>query len=67
MTNRLKGFVVTLEDNLREDDAKPIMEAIEQLRGVVSVTPSVDNFDDRMNREKIRAELTKKIWEALKP
>jgi len=41
MTDRWNGFIVTLDRNLREDDAQPIMEAIQMLKGVQHVEPSV--------------------------
>lgn len=37
MTTRVSGFVVTLEKDMREDDAKELARSIELLRGVVSV------------------------------
>ena len=37
MTDRIAGFVVALADDVREDDAKAIYDAIAQLRGVGGV------------------------------
>lgn len=52
MTDRLKGFVVTLEEDLREDDAQHICDAIAMVKGVLSVRPVVRTVDDLMNRER---------------
>lgn len=37
MTKRVSGFVVTLEKDMREDDAQEIVRAILLLKGVVNV------------------------------
>lgn len=37
MTTRVSGFVVTLEQDMREDDAKEIVRAILLLKGVVNI------------------------------
>jgi hypothetical protein len=37
MTKRVSGFVVTLEQDMREDDAQEIVRAILLLKGVVNV------------------------------
>lgn len=39
MTDRHSGYVVTLAENLREDDAQGIINAIRQLRGVLAADP----------------------------
>ena len=41
MTDRIAGFVVTLEANLREDAAADLFRALKQLRGVLDVRPVV--------------------------
>jgi len=67
MTDRLKGCIVVFDDDMREDDALPLMDAIRQLRGVASAISSVRTPDDWMNRERVRLELTEKIWTVLQP
>ena len=67
MTDRIKGFVVTLEDNVREDDAEVIANAIRILRRVLTVTPYVDTFQDQMNREKVRHELGQELMKVVYP
>jgi hypothetical protein len=37
MTTRVSGFVVTLEQDIREDDAQEIVRAILLLKGVVNI------------------------------
>jgi hypothetical protein len=48
MTERVKGFTVTLEKDIRIDDVEVIMQAIRMIRGIANVEPS----DDIINREK---------------
>ena len=41
MTTRFSGFMVTLREDIREDDAQPIRDALMQLRAVADVQPIV--------------------------
>lgn len=36
MTDRLKGFIVTLTTDIREDDAESIVQAIKMIKGVLT-------------------------------
>jgi wobble nucleotide-excising tRNase len=65
MTDRLKGFIVTLERDIRDDDAEVIKQAIAAIRYVLSVAPVVADINDHMNRQRIRAELVEKLYAAL--
>ncbi len=62
MTDRVKGFTVTLEKDMRIDDVETIIQAIRMIRGIVDVAPSITNSDDHMNRERIRYELRDKFY-----
>lgn len=65
MTDRLKGVVVTFEADIREDDAQAIINAIQLIKGVYSVSKSVRGHDDIMNRERVRMEYREKLWKVL--
>ena len=65
MTDRLKGVVVTFEADIREDDAQEIINAIQMIKGVYSVSKSVRTHDDIMNRQRIRMEYREKLWKVL--
>lgn len=65
MTDRIKGFFVTLDSDIRIDDVQPIMNAILQLKHVIAVEPNVGNHNDWMNRERVKMELRAKLWEVL--
>jgi hypothetical protein len=65
MTTRLKGFTVALEQDIREDDAENIKNAIESLRFVQAVKPIEASSEDWINRARIKNEFFKKLYEAL--
>lgn len=39
MTDRHAGFIVTLQNDMRDDDAKATINAILQIKNVISVEP----------------------------
>lgn len=62
MTERVSGFFVTLEQDIREDDIAPTIEAIKQLRHVLDVMPikgEVANI--AIAKGRIKIELIQKI------
>jgi len=65
MTDRVKGFVVTLEKDIRIDDVEVIKQAIEMIKGVCNVDCSIASIDDSINRARVRQELSAKLWKAL--
>lgn len=66
MTDRLKGFTVALEKDIRDDDAEAIKQAILALRFVQAVKPIVADPSDWMARERVRRELGTKILDVLR-
>ena len=66
MTDRLKGYLVVLDMNIREDDAEPITKAIEQIRGVLSVQPLVGSVDDAIAEERAKHKFFDKLVEVLR-
>jgi hypothetical protein len=48
MSDRIKGLIVVLKEDLRDDDAAPIIDAIRMLRWVVSVQPLVADVDSHI-------------------
>jgi hypothetical protein len=67
MTDRLKGCTVVFESDIREDDAQPFLDAIQQFRGVADVLPLVVTSDDQIARARVRQELVDALWKALRP
>lgn len=65
MTDRVKGFTVTLKKDIRIDDVEPIMNAIRMIQGVVHVEPSITTSEDHMNRQRVKNELLTKLFKIL--
>lgn len=65
MTDRIKGFVVTLDKDYRVDDVEEIRRALLMVKGVLSVDSSVADISDHMNRERVRIELHEKLFQVL--
>jgi len=57
MTDRLSGFVVVLEEDTRDDDAQATLDAIRQLRGVLSVEPHIRDVGELISRSRIKREI----------
>ena len=67
MTDRYHTLTVVLERDIRSDDCEPLIEAIKQLRGVLSVTGIVSDMTAHMAKERARRELGDKLWDVLHP
>ena len=50
MTDRHAGYIVTLDHDIREDDAETIINAIRALKFVATVEPVVSDFRLQMAR-----------------
>ncbi len=66
MTDRLKGFIVHLDHDMREDDAEHVLAAIRMIKCVATVKPITVGYEDDMNRDRARWELQKQLREVLK-
>lgn len=66
MTARHAGYVVTLAEDIREDDAEHILTALRMISGVVSVKPVTANFEQVIARERVHAEVREKVLVLLK-
>ena len=62
MTDRVKGFNVTLESDVRIDDIETIMNAIKMIKGIVDVEPNIVTTDDLFNRVRIKNEYRNKLY-----
>lgn len=67
MTDRLKGFVVVFDKDIREDDAEQLQQAILCMKNVVEVKPVKADFEDEMIRLRVRREIVGEIWKLLFP
>jgi DNA replicative helicase MCM subunit Mcm2 (Cdc46/Mcm family) len=61
MTDRHAGYVVTLANDIREDDAEAVIGALRMVKGVLSVDPITGSFDVHIAEQRVRAELRDKL------
>ena len=66
MTDRIKGLTIALDHDYRDDDVQAIVDAIMMIKGVQAVKKSVATSDDWINRVQIRADIHKRLFDALK-
>ncbi len=65
MTEILCGFAVTLEKDLRIDDAESTVSAIRQIKGVLSVEPVLGGIETQMAQERARIQLLTQVIDLL--
>lgn len=66
MTARHAGYVVTLADDIREDDAEHIINALRMIRGVLSVEPVIADLRMSMAVERAKAQARDKLADMLR-
>ena len=66
MSDRVKGFVITLENDVRLDDVELLMQTIRYMRGVANVEPSIVDSSDWINQQRIKSELKYKMYQFIK-
>ncbi len=68
MITRLKGCLVIFENDLTRDQAKPLLDAIQMIRGVSKIEPEIlDDKADYMARERIKQEYGQQLLDVLFP
>lgn len=65
MTDRHDGYLVILEDSIREDDAEELVKLLRNIRGVLTVKPVVGGLELMMATERARSDLETKLWKVL--
>jgi hypothetical protein len=66
MSDRYNAFVVILENDIRDDDAKATIKAIEQIKGVLRVTPHIADINESIAESRVKNELFNKIFDLLR-
>lgn len=64
--DRHAGYIVTLNKNIREDEAKPILEALAMIKGVMSVEPVIDTPEIHIAESRAKQKFHKKLLKLLK-
>ena len=67
MTDRYNALTVVLSEDIREDDAEPLMAAIRMMKGVQSVKGHIATIDSHIAEQRARLELSEKLWDVLHP
>ena len=61
MTDRVKGFTVTLAKDVRIDDIESTMQAIRMIKGIVDVQPCIVDSNDHINRMQVLHNIREKF------
>lgn len=64
MTDRHAGYLVTIERDIREDDAQGILDAISMIRGVLVAEPVTGGIQQQIADNRARNGLVQKILKA---
>lgn len=67
MTDRHAGYVVTLENDIREDDAQATMAALKQIKGVLTVEPVIGDVGLMIAQGRAENDVRTKVIDALWP
>lgn len=67
MSDRYNALIITLETDMKDEDAEQLMRAIWLLRGVINVTPHVADIGARVAQDRARWELIEKLKMLLLP
>jgi hypothetical protein len=67
MTDRYNALTIVLEKNMREDDAEGLIQALQMMRGVASVTPIVADVQSHIAYERARNDLRSRVTDFLYP
>lgn len=62
MTDRYNYLTVALERDIRDDDAEPLIQAIQMLKGVAGVKPNVADGDSYAATRRINAEWMESLY-----
>jgi hypothetical protein len=65
MSDQIKGFVVTLKDNMKDEDAEHIRCAIMLLANVADVGPIKSELGDFVTCNRLRIEIAERVYEAI--
>ena len=66
MTDRYNSLVVSLERDIREDDAEIIINAIKAIRGVNGVEGNIVDPDSFTAQMRINEKVTEKLYSLIK-
>ena len=62
MTDRHAGYLVTLAQDVREDDAEAILSALRMIRGVLAVQPVTADVDQQIGQVRADGKWMEKLF-----
>ncbi len=62
MTDSHAGYLVVLDENLREDDSQAVLAALRLIKGVIAVTPVVGTSEVTIAQERVDREWRDTLW-----
>lgn len=65
MTTRVKGFIVTLAEDIREDEMEAHMTALRMVHGVTDVRPVEAGYEDVMVRLRVDSEWRARLYDLI--
>lgn len=65
--SKVMALTVVLETDKHDDDAQPIINAVKQIRGVISVTGVASDVMELVAEMRVRSELGLKLMKVLYP
>lgn len=63
MTDRVKGFTVTFEKDMRIDDVQEIITDLNMIKGVAHIEPSITTPFDHISHERLKSDMRNKLFE----
>lgn len=66
MSDRHSGYIVVLENDVRDDDSEAWQNAIRMMKGVVSVKPIVADIQSTIAKERAKRGVVEKVYALLK-
>lgn len=65
MTDRHSGYIVILKDDIREDDAEAVINALRMTKGVLSVEPIINTYEQMIATARARDVWRNKLLQLL--
>lgn len=67
MTDRIFALNVLLDQDIRDDDVEPIINAIKMIKHVQRVEKNISDIEVWAGEERARQKLGQQLWEVLYP
>lgn len=65
MTTRHAGYLITLADDIREDDAEQIITALRMVKGVLKVSPVPHDYNTVIAQDRANSEWRQRLFKLL--